>query len=70
MPKSRTHYWVPKIAATKQRDDRNQSLLQEAGWQTLILWECEIRSGGAGLRERILDFLGPPRHQSPVKADR
>jgi DNA mismatch endonuclease, patch repair protein len=36
-------YWVLKIAANRERDERNTRLLEEAGWKVLRLWETDIR---------------------------
>lgn len=56
VPKSNLSYWNPKLERTKQRDANNQDLLLEMGWESLILWECELRDIPA-LRSRIQEFL-------------
>lgn len=43
-PKSRTKYWLPKLAANKKRDKENQRKLQQLGWQILIIWECQTKN--------------------------
>lgn len=40
-----------------ERDQRNLALLQAAGWQVLVIWECQLRDMEA-VRSRISDFLG------------
>ena len=57
VPKSNLGYWEPKLERTKQRDASNQNLLLEMGWESLIVWECELRDVPA-LRSRIQEFLG------------
>lgn len=57
VPKSNLGYWGPKLERTKQRDANNQDLLLEMGWESLIVWECELRDIPA-LRARIQGFLG------------
>lgn len=42
-PKSRVGFWIPKLRANEQRDERNAGLLKSAGWRPLVVWECEIR---------------------------
>lgn len=42
IPKSRLEYWVPKLKATQDRDRRNISELEAAGWRVLTVWECEL----------------------------
>ena len=70
MPKSRTEYWEPKIAATKARDIRNEVALQEKGWQVLNVWECVVRGDKGELKALLSDFLGPPRTPKSLKGDR
>jgi DNA mismatch endonuclease, patch repair protein len=40
-PKANSDYWVPKLAATVQRDRRNDEALKEAGWTVIRIWEHE-----------------------------
>ena len=56
VPKSNLGYWEPKLERTKQRDANNQDLLIAMGWESLIIWECELRDIPA-LRTRIQRFL-------------
>ena len=55
-PKSRLEYWVPKLERNRSRDLRNVKQLQNAGWQTLTVWECEIDDTGL-LAQRLRRFL-------------
>lgn len=41
-PKSRLDYWGPKLAANRQRDERNIEMLTLAGWRVEIVWQCEL----------------------------
>ena len=56
IPKSNLSYWKPKLERTKLRDANNQDLLLEIGWESLIIWECEL-SDIPALRSRIQGFL-------------
>ena len=61
-PKTRLEYWEPKFVRNKGRDLEVTRQLREAGWQTLILWECQLRgSAAAEIEERLKSFLGPTR---------
>ena len=60
MPRSRLDYWGPKLARNVKRDAEKTKALHEAGWQQMIVWECETRDEDA-LRERLSAFLGPVR---------
>lgn len=42
VPKTRTEFWTDKIKGNKERDHRNISLLKEAGWNVITVWECEL----------------------------
>ena len=43
-PKSRTEYWIPKLASNRKRDIRVRRLLQRAGYRTTWIWEHELKS--------------------------
>ena len=43
-PKSHQHYWRPKLEANKERDAKNDRLLESMGWKVIIVWECSISS--------------------------
>lgn len=43
-PKTRTEYWLPKIARNVARDQANKQKLISLGWKVLTIWECEIRN--------------------------
>ena len=54
-PASNQDYWVPKLARNVERDSEVRRALEGMGWRVLTVWECEI--GGAGLGERVQEFL-------------
>lgn len=43
LPKSRREFWLPKLEGNRQRDLDQQCRLKAAGWQFLVVWECELR---------------------------
>jgi DNA mismatch endonuclease (patch repair protein) len=55
-PKSRLEYWGPKLARNQERDASTQKALQEAGWRTLTVWDCETKDMKT-LESRLRDFL-------------
>jgi len=55
-PKSNAGYWSEKIVKNKERDERNVHTLQEAGWEVLEIWECEVRKL-EGIEDRLRLFL-------------
>lgn len=58
-PKTNRSYWIPKIERNKQRDTENIVSLRAAGWDVLVVWECEMREKAQLSRELQL-FLAPP----------
>ncbi len=42
IPKTRTDFWVGKIRKTQENDSKNHSMMKEAGWKVIVLWECEL----------------------------
>lgn len=56
LPKTRAEWWRAKLSANVARDARNMERLSAEGWDVLVLWECEVRSGG--FETKLADFLG------------
>lgn len=42
-PKSRREFWEQKFDQNIARDKRIKTALDELGWKTFIIWECETR---------------------------
>lgn len=38
-PKANAQYWAEKIARNRERDRRNATILEDAGWTVLRFWE-------------------------------
>lgn len=64
-PKSRLDYWGPKLAANRERDERNAERLRSLGWSVLTVWQCEL-ADEAEVAERLANFLGksPMEHKT------
>lgn len=41
IPQTNRDFWVSKILRNQERDDRNYRVLQENGWQVIVVWECQ-----------------------------
>jgi DNA mismatch endonuclease, patch repair protein len=50
-------YWISKIDQTMERDIRNQTWLEEKGWQVLRFWETEILSDPHAIVAEVLEAL-------------
>lgn len=57
MPKSQIEFWSAKFARNVERDARNECELRAAGWDVLLIWECETRDIGH-MTVTLRDFLG------------
>jgi DNA mismatch endonuclease (patch repair protein) len=61
VPRSNADYWGPKLERNRLRDAKSLEALKAAGWQSLVIWECEIQ-GELPIRDRIRDFLNGADH--------
>ena len=55
-PKSRLDFWIPKLENNKLRDQKNRRALTQAGWKSLVLWECQVHDKPS-LAATIKEFL-------------
>ena len=60
VPKTRTEYWVPKLARNRERDAAHAERLLTMGWEAMVVWECEMKDM-ASVTSRVFAFLGPTR---------
>lgn len=58
-PATNAEFWATKRTRTHERDQQNTEVLHALGWETLVLWECELRDPAATM-ETLAHFLGPP----------
>lgn len=56
LPKSRLDFWLPKLEGNARRDEKKIEQLREIGWNTLVIWECELKDT-ASLMDKIASFL-------------
>jgi DNA mismatch endonuclease (patch repair protein) len=59
-PESNVGYWAEKFAKNRERDARNLKSLEEAGWNVLTVWECELHDLDR-LKKKLINFLGDRR---------
>lgn len=57
MPSTRREYWQAKFDRNVARDADAEAALREAGWDVLVVWECETKDPDA-LASRLSTFLG------------
>lgn len=56
-PKSNQEFWTRKFAKNVERDAAVEMKLKAAGWEALVIWECETQDLEQ-LRIRLSAFLG------------
>lgn len=44
IPQTNRSFWVEKIRRNQERDRRNYALLQDNGWQVIVVWECQLKA--------------------------
>ena len=42
-PKNNADFWKKKIKGNVERDKNNIDKLQTAGWQVVVVWECQLK---------------------------
>lgn len=43
VPSTRTEFWQDKISSNQKRDQIAISRLEEMGWRSLTVWECQLK---------------------------
>lgn len=60
-PRNNRLFWRKKILGNRNRDERVQQQMLDAGWRSLTVWECSIRRVGAArmasVAERVSRWL-------------
>lgn len=44
VPKSNTDFWIAKVQRNRERDQQQYKALHDAGWQVIVIWECQLKS--------------------------
>ena len=60
-PATHKKFWKAKFANNVRRDQEALRRLWQAGWKTLVVWECETKDPGQ-LRTLLTAFLSPAAH--------
>jgi len=56
VPKTRTDWWLNKIAVNKANDEKAVKSLKKEGWEITTIWECNLKPGS--WKRRLLRCLG------------
>jgi DNA mismatch endonuclease, patch repair protein len=57
MPKTRRSFWTAKLLKNKRRDQKTLRKVRRAGWDVLVVWECQTREIER-LAEKLAVFFG------------
>lgn len=60
IPKSNRDFWLPKLHRNRERDIENIEALSRLGWESLVIWQCELKDCSA-VRRRLKRFLSEKR---------
>lgn len=67
-PQNNSAFWAQKRSRTAQRDAAALEALAAAGWESLTVWECELRNRSR-LEEQLFEFLGPRNRLTPERSN-
>jgi len=69
LPSTNVAFWEAKLAANKARDSRVLGDLQQLGWESLVVWQCELATLDSvrGTIRRFLDQPPPSRIRHGAK---
>jgi len=58
VPSSHRRYWIAKMRRNAARDKRVKRALRRAGWDVLVVWECQLSASRmGGTKSKIQSFL-------------
>ncbi|MFJ4208472.1 very short patch repair endonuclease [Paenarthrobacter sp. NPDC089675] len=55
-PAANAEFWEAKRTRTRERDSLQREQLSASGWETLTVWECELKDRSV-LEDRLVAFL-------------
>jgi DNA mismatch endonuclease, patch repair protein len=56
LPKNNVDFWRTKMHRNRERDLENIRLLETAGWEVLLVWQCELKNLEE-LTKKLYEFL-------------
>jgi DNA mismatch endonuclease (patch repair protein) len=56
-PATNASFWETKRLSNVERDKNNRIVLEQIGWQVLVIWECQTRVSEETLAEIVTSFL-------------
>lgn len=56
-PKSNIEFWHNKIEGNVKRDQNNYTLLEDEGWNVIVIWECEVKHGFEETMKKVVSDI-------------
>lgn len=67
-PSTRTEFWITKLESNRLRDTCDLNALRTAGWRTLVVWECFLRSPlRVGLAVALREWIEGDQQMSELR---
>lgn len=57
IPSNRRDFWIGKLDANVERDEKNNVALKASGWTVFTVWECELESDPETVLHRLSHAL-------------
>ena len=64
-PKSNVNFWKRKINGNVERDLRNHQLLNEQGWNVIVVWECQLKK--TTINETLQHLVSQIKSSAPTQ---
>lgn len=58
-PQSNVAFWEKKLSGNIERDKRIRRALSQAGWRSLVIWECQVKDEMLVIRKLRRFLCGP-----------
>jgi len=70
IPSSNPHFWIAKLQANANRDQRATEQLVAMGWRVLCVWECATRNREfvKSLSERLVDWINSDSQSGEIRS--
>ena len=62
VPKANAEFWQQKFEANVRRDAMNLAHLRQAGWRTVVVWECAIRASPSFVKSALKRAIHSKKH--------
>jgi len=57
LPSTNTEFWYDKLSKNRIRDKKNYRELKKAGWNYIIIWECQLSNNKEKTLEKLYTSL-------------